>query len=367
MNEEMEEELKNIYYNPANPASFGGVDRLWKAAQRQHPALRRDDVKDWLRGQDAYTLHKDAREKFARSKTVVGGPGQQLQADLMDVRRHATHNAGTNFLLTVVDAFTRKAWVRPVKNKTGERVAEALEDVLKEADCFSLQTDKGKEFYNDKVGSVLRRRHIKHFSTENETVKASIVERFNKTLRLRLHRHMTARGTERFLHVLPDAVKAYNASYNSSIGMAPSEVNDRNREQVFQRLDATTSTRSPVMGSDGSLPRLGRGDKVRITKARGAFERGYTPNWTREIFTVSGVLTDKLPVHYTIEDYDGEEVKGSFYRQELQLVKEPDRYAVEEVLATRRRRGGGKEFLVKWLGYPESFNSWVAEKDMGDY
>ena len=363
MNEEAKEELKSLYYDHANPASFGGVDRLWKAARRQRPGLRREDVEDWLRGQDAYTLHKDAREKFTRSKTVVGGPGQQLQADLVDVRRHASHNAGTNFLLTVVDAFSRKAWVRPVKNKTGERVAEALEDVLKEADCFSLQTDKGKEFYNDKVRSVLRRRNIKHFSTENETVKASIVERFNKSLRLRLHRSMTARGTERFLQTLPDVVKAHNRTYNSSIGMAPADVNDANRERVFQRLDSLTRTRPRQFRVSERGSEIEPGDKVRITKARGAFERGYTPNWTREVFTVTSVLSDRRPTRYAIEDYDGEPVKGTFYRQELQLVKDPDRYAVEEVLATRRRRGG-KEFLVKWLGYPESFNSWVAEKDM---
>ena len=355
----VEEELKNIYFDHAHPASFGGVDRLWKAARRRLPNLKRARVEEWLRGQDAYTLHRETRERFARSKTVVGGPAQQLQADLIDVKRHATANNGTNFLLTVIDAFSRKAWVEPVTNKTGERVAEALNKVLDEARCFALQTDKGKEFYNEKVASLLRRRDIKHFSTENETIKASIVERFNRSLRVRLHRGMTARGTERFLHVLSDTVNAYNESYNDSIGMTPNEVNDSNRERVFQRLD----TRRKKLPLTKYPPRLKVGDLVRITKARGAFERGFTPNWTREVFTIVRVWGEREPTRYTIVDYNGEEIKGTFYQQELQRVNEPEQYAIEKVLNTRKRRGR-KEFLVKWMGYPESFNSWVAEKDM---
>ena len=96
-----------------------------------------------------------------------------------------------------------------MKNKTGERVAEALERVLDDGGIFSLQTDNGKEFYNDAVRNLLRGRGVKHFSSENETIKASLVERFNRTLRARLHRSMTARGSERILHVLPNIVKAY--------------------------------------------------------------------------------------------------------------------------------------------------------------
>ena len=77
----------------------------------------------------------------------------------------------------------------PVKNKTGERIAEALERVLDDSRLFSLQTDKGKEFYNNAVGTLLRCRGVTHFSSENETVKASLVERFNRTLRALAQKH----------------------------------------------------------------------------------------------------------------------------------------------------------------------------------
>ena len=81
------------------------------------------------------------------------------------------------------------------------------------------------------------------------------------------------------------------------------------------------------------------------------------------MFVVSSVDTDTNPETYEVEDYAGERVKGSFYRQELQRVKKPSTYRVEEVLQTRKV-GGRKPYYVKWLGYPESFNSWVNEEDM---
>lgn len=107
------------------------------------------------------------------------------------------------------------------------------------------------------------------------------------------------------------------------------------------------------------------GDIVRISKTQGAFDRGYTTKWTRELFKVRGVFDTIVPMVYALDDYAGEELKGTFYRQELQKVSEPDTFEIEDVIQTRRRKGK-KEFLVKWRGYPDSFNSWVAERDMID-
>ena len=219
-----------IYYDESHPASFGGVGKLFKAVKKTVPRLKRSTVRDWLRGQDAYTLHRETSQKFVRRKTVVGAPGQQLQADLMDIRSHAKVNECNTFLLTAVDCFSRKAWVVPVRNKTGERVASALHKILEIQKYFALQTDKGKEFYNAPVHELLRRHGVNHFSSENETIKASLVERFNRSLRARLHRSMTARNSEMILHILPDVVRAYNNSYNDSLGMSPNEVSSQNQE-----------------------------------------------------------------------------------------------------------------------------------------
>ena len=95
------------------------------------------------------------------------------------------------------------------------------------------------------------------------------------------------------------------------------------------------------------------GDKVRISETRVVFKKGYLPNWTTEIFTVSQVLSTK-PTTYRIKDEHDEELMGSFYNQELQKVGAKDVYEIERVLKRSKNR-----LYVKWLGYPTSFNSWI--------
>ena len=84
-----------------------------------------------------------------------------------------------------------------------------------------LQTDKGKELYNSDVRRVLESSSVHHFRTENETIKASIIERFNRTLNEKIHRYLTATGRPRYIHIIDDLVHPYNTSVHSSIGMKP--------------------------------------------------------------------------------------------------------------------------------------------------
>ena len=93
---------------------------------------------------------------------------------------------------------------------------------------------------------------------------------------------MTAKNTFRFIDKLPEFLSAYNHTSHSSTGLKPIEVNAENQQDVWERL---YESRSWLRKS--STSRLVVGDHVRITKARGTFERGYTPNWSKEIFKVS--------------------------------------------------------------------------------
>ena len=99
---------------------------------------------------------------------------------------------------------------------------------------------------------------------------------------------------------------------------------------------------------------------MRISMATRPFRKGYLPNWTTELFTISARIARRPPV-YRLKDYGGEELEGTFYEQELQrIIQKNDLYTVEEVLQTRKRRGK-TEYFVKWLGYPAKFNSWVVD------
>ena len=97
--------LRRLYTTPRERPAFGGLGRLVAEARKTHRSLRRRSAEDWARGVEAYTLHKPARKKFRRRKTIVSGLGIQLQADLLDVSSNTQATDDTRYLLTIIDCF----------------------------------------------------------------------------------------------------------------------------------------------------------------------------------------------------------------------------------------------------------------------
>ena len=171
------------------------------------------------------------RRRFKRRCVVVGGPNQQWQADLVDVSRLKKTNDGTTFLLTVIDVFSKRAWCIPLKNKSAVSMVAAFAPLLGNKPPITLQTDKGSEFLNRALQKLLKEYGVHHFATHNEETKASIVERFNRTLKTRMWRYFTKKQSVRYIDVLQDFVRSYNNTFHRAIGMAPSEVNATNQEE----------------------------------------------------------------------------------------------------------------------------------------
>jgi hypothetical protein len=192
---------------------------------------------------------------------------------------------------------------------------------------------------------------IKVYSVYSQ-FKASVVERWNRTLKTKMWRWFTHNHTDKWLDYLPKLVNAYNHSIHRSIGRAPISVNRDNEMAIW--LKNEDQLKIPTIPKH-----LKVGDHVRISKVKRTFDKGYLPNWTEEVFVVKKILPTK-PIQVKIEDYNGEEIKGSFYLSELQVVEKPKEYIVERIIQ-EKGVGKRKQFLVKWKGYPESMNSWVTQ------
>jgi len=326
------------------PGSFGGVENL-----QRYSAKPLKEVSQWLMGQDAYTLHKPLRKTFRRRRTYSKGINDLFQADLADMSALARQNDGNRYILTCIDVFSKRAWAIPLKTKSGDCVKEAFEKIFEDEIPNMIQTDKGTEFLNSTVQALFARHDVKHYTSENEDIKAAVVERFNRTLKNKMWRYFTYAKTQKYTDVLDDLVHSYNNTYHRSIGMAPSQVTIDNSQEIVKRLYPLK--RKPIY-------KFEVGDKVRMGRGKHVFKKGYVQGWTDEIFTVT-TRHPTDPATYGVKDYDGEDIKGKFYEQELQKVlKQDDVYEIEEVVKTRKR-GGKVEYFVKWKGYPSKFNSWV--------
>ena len=124
-------DLNKIYYNAKEPASFGGVARLFKEAKAKGLKVTEKFIKNYLADQASYSLHKPARKRFKRNPTVVKGIDTQWQADLADMQGIAKSNDGVKYLLTVIDVFSKFAWAIPVKNKGTLEMVQAFQNFWK--------------------------------------------------------------------------------------------------------------------------------------------------------------------------------------------------------------------------------------------
>ena len=263
-------------------------------------------------------------------------------------------NKGYRYLLMVLDVFSKYGWIVPLKDKKGETVAEAFKKIFKEGRKPQyLWTDKGKEYHNKHVKELLDKNKITLYSTENEE-KSSVCERWNRTIKSKMCKQFTVQGNTIYLDMLPKLVEQYNNTKHSSIKMTPVEASKKKNEGlVYFNLYGDMETLKQKQ-------KFKIGDKVRISKyKRNVFDKGYTPNWTEEVFIVDRVKYTN-PNTYKLKDLNNEEIKGSFYELELLEAKQ-DVFRIDKII---RRDYKKKQALVSWKGYSDDFNSWIPIKDL---
>lgn len=300
-------------------------------------------------------LHHAARRNFTRRKTQMRGINDTIQADLIEMIPYAKVNGGKKYILTVINIFSKKAYARPLKNKSAHVVSEALESILDSMGhtITHIHSDRGKEFYNGTVRAMLKHRNIHLYSTFT-TLKAAIVERFNRTIKSMMWKEFTLRGSNKWIHILPKLINQYNHTKHRTIKMRPNDVDAHNEQKLMNTVYRYTA-------NIDSTQKFRVGDAVRVSKYKHVFEKGYTPNWTTEVFTIKRVQTFTNPTTYVLEDSNGDEVAGAVYAEDILAVKYPDIYLIEKIVKRR-----GNNVYVKWLGFGDEFNQWIDEKALAD-
>jgi hypothetical protein len=347
----MEELMRTVFYDPTQ--GFSGETEFLRRIRLVYPKATNRLVKKWLEKQPTYTMHKPARRKYERNKVLVSGIDEQWQADLVDMQKLTKFNDGYRYILTCIDLFSKFAWAIPLVSKTSENVKTAFLQIFSTGRRpYKLQTDAGSEFINKEVQKFLKEHDVDFFTTNSE-MKASVVERFNRTLKEKMWKYFTKENTFRYINVLSSFLNNYNSSFHRTIGMKPVDVSAKNENQILNKAFRIDLKKKPF--------KFDIGDDVRISKVKKHFEKGYTPNWTEEYFTVHQRIARNPPV-YTLKIQMGEQVDGVFYESELQKidVSPVDLHVIEKIIR-QRRKNNKTEYFVKWRGYPEKFNSWTSD------
>lgn len=312
-----------------------------------------------------HEIFQPARKTYPRMKIDIRGLYETLSADLMDMQKHGNENDGYNYILTVIDNFSKYAWAIPVKHKTGPAVTEAMSKILDEdpnRPIKNLHTDEGGEFFNGPFKKLMKKHGINLYYTYSG-IKNPIVERFNRTLRHLMEPELYNQGNNKWLALLPRLINFYNNKKHRTIKMTPVEATDPGKEkdilknvyekELWMENSKKKKNKRKERKKKGQKWRVG--DHVRISKRKLLFEKGYTPNYSMEIFKIVEIKKSKPPT-FLLQDIYGKEIKGRFYEHEIKKTKYPNQYLVEKLIKKKKNK-----YYVKFLGFDKP--EWINKKD----
>ena len=189
-----------------------------------------------------------------------------------------------SIILWVIDIYSKYAWVVPLKDKKGVSIVNAFQSILKKSNRKpnKIWVDKGSEFYNRSMKSWLEM-----YSTHNEE-KSVVTEKFIRTIKNKIYKHMTSILKNVYINKLDDIVNEYNNTKHRTTKMKPIDVKDNTYIDFGKEVNDND-------------PKFKVGDHVRISKYKSIFAKGYTPNWSEEVFVIKRIK-NTVSWTYVIDD-----------------------------------------------------------------
>ena len=273
-------------------------------------------IAKYLRQNQTHSLHKPRRKKFKRRRIIVYYPYQIIEMDLIDMRNLSGNNRNFKYILLTIDLFSKKIWLRKMKTKSGPETADAIKSVINDME-YPPQTvifDEGLEFYNKHVDLLFSQYNIHSYSIKTST-KAGAAERGNRTIKSMMWKYFTEFNTKTWIDQLERFQSTYNNTYHRIIKRAPNEVAWADRKKIFKIMYPEIHDRIKC--------KLQEKDKVRVAIKKSIFEKGYTQNWSKEIYTVTKVFQKLGVCWYRIADQSGKVYPKGKYYYDLNLVARP--------------------------------------------
>ena len=356
--------MDSIYLNLNNTASYGSKRALLTAYRKKNPKTTKNDIEQYLKSVNSYTLHKNQKKKFKRRKYLVKSPGYILSADIAFIDHYTKSNDGVKYLLILIDLFSRYLTIYPLKNIQKNSVMNALKCFISKDSIYAykkLFTDEGKEFTNKKINTFYKVNNISWYTVHNKEIKSGIAERVIKTVKNTIHRYITQTNKERYIDVLDQIVEKYNkTSHVSLLHKSPREVHLITNPKSIIEFNKQMYKKHMVSKNTSVLPKLSINDSVRLVSPKKIFDKGYFLKNTREIFKIASINQDTSPLTYVVKDLEDKPVKGNFYREELIPVTDTGLYNIE-VVKENKKLG---TVLIRYTDYPNSESKWVKKKEL---
>lgn len=360
--------MASDWIDPKNPGAFSGVSLFHKS----NPNISRNEIKqNVLPSIPTYQKFRGKKLPQVYNPYFVRKKRKVIQSDLLHMMHPPSmkkDNDGYTYILVVQDIFSRKVWALPLRNKTADSVIEKLTSILRQMKPFKKNArfiiDRGTEYLNKKVKTLLEKQNMS--ITHPSDGHASHVERVILSLQRILYQYIENEGGKKlnWIKFLPNAVSIINNRYHRIIKMSPNQAEEKKNESkvneamsIYRQKAFIKQQKRKKQPSPFKI-----NDFVRIQKWKNKFSRGYEQNYTTEVFRVSKILAHLPITMYTVSDLENQKILGNFYAEELSAVK-GDVFLVEKIVDRKKIRNI-KHVLVKWEGFPSSYNTWEKESSI---
>ena len=232
---------------------------------------------------------KGPKRNYATNKTDVYHIDDTWSLDISDLKDYGPkNNRGYRYVLVTIDKFSKFGWTIPLKNKNAQTIKDSFENILisSKRKPNLIETDHGKEFYNNFFQDFLNKNNIKLYS-RNSSFGSVFAERFNRTIRDLLKKIVFERGDAKWIDILPTITKQYNNRIHSSTKLTPIQASlKKNEDYVYKNL---LDKRKKVK------PKFQINDLVRTPDLKKTFSKGDTTNWSYKLYKITEIINDTIP------------------------------------------------------------------------
>ena len=263
------------------------------------------------------TYSKPPRKNYATNKTDIYHIDDVWSLDILDLKDYGSeNNRGYRYVLVVIDNFSKYCWAIPLKNKNAQTIKDSFENIIisSKRKPNLIESDRGKEFYNNIFQSFLKNNNIKLYS-RNTHLGAVFAERFNKSIRDLLKKPVFEKGDGKWIDVLPTITKQYNNRIHSSTKLTPIQASlKKNEGYVYKKL---LDRRKRI------APNFQLNDLVRTADLKKTFSKGDTTNWSYKLFKITEIINYTIP-SYKIDNLEERYNKSLLKKTELSLKQNKD-------------------------------------------
>ena len=257
---------------------------------------------------------KPPKRNYATNKTDVYYIDDIWSLDILDLKDYGLeNNRGYRYVLVIIDNFSKYGWTIPLKNKNAQTIKDSFENILinSKRSPNLIQTDRGKEFYNNIFQDFLNKNNINLYS-RNSSFGAVFAERFNRTIRDLLKRPVFEKGDGNWIDVLPTITKQYNNRIHTSTKLSPKDASLKKNEGFVYKnlLDKRKKTK----------PKYQINDLVRVADLKKTFSKGDTTNWSYKLYKITKIINDTIP-SYKIDNLEERYNEALLKKTELTMTE----------------------------------------------